>query len=255
MVIKQHCYPFTVTCITILIYTCTVVLASSVYLPLHLGYLRGVDVIDHITFTYTGRAQSFEWLNYGFKIHFPENVLPPAVDECQVHVKASLSGQFDFPRDAEVVSGLYWLSSHHVFTQPVTVEIQHCAQEDAQQQSRLTYIVASCSQEELPYRFKTLEGGVFSPSSRYGSINLTHFSGLAIASQPRHSRQSLVQKFSQKIRPTRVKRYCAQLYYSSSSIHGWEVYFAIMLDLHLHINVSSAWSNFTRILSVLILVI
>ena len=178
-------------------------------------------------------------MNHGFKIHFPENVLPPGVDECRVHVKASLSGQFDFPRDAELVSGLYWLSSRHVFTRPVTVDIQHCAQEDLQQQSRLTYIVASCSQEELPYQFKTLEGGVFSPSSQYGSISLTHFSGLAITSQP-HSRQSLLQKLTRKIRHTRVKRYCAQLYYSSSGVHSWEVYFAVMWDLKLHINVSSA---------------
>ena len=166
-----------------------------------------------------------------------ENVLPPAVDECRVHVKASLSGQFDFPKDAELVSGLYWLSSRHVFTRPVTVEIQHCAQEDAQHQSRLTYIVARCSQEELPYQFKSLEGGVFSPSSQYGTINLTHFSGLAVTSQPHHPRQSPLQKLSQKVR---AKRYCAQLYYSSSSIHGWEVYFAIMWDIDLHINVSSA---------------
>ena len=130
----------------------------------------------------------------------------------------------------------------------MTVEIQHCAQEDAQLQSSLTYIVASCSQEELPYQFKTLEGGVFSPSSRYGTINLTHFSGLAITSQPH--RQSLVQKLSQKVRHTHVKRYCAQLYYSSSSIHGWEVYFAIMWDLDLHVNVSSAWLTWnTRISS------
>ena len=162
------------------------------------------------------------------------------MDECRVLVKASLSGQFDFPRDTEPVSGLYWLSSRHVFTQPVTVEIQHCAQEDAQQQSMMTYIVASCSQEELPYQFKTLEGGVFSSSSRYGSIKLMHFSGLAIASQPR-TRQSLIQKLSRKMHHTRVKRYCAQLYYSSSGIHSWEVYFAIMWDLELHINVSTAW--------------
>ena len=217
---------------------------SSLYFPFHSGYLRGVEVIDHITFTYTGKAQSFEWLNHGFKIHFPENALPPGVNECRVHVKASLSGQFDFPRDAELVSGLYWLSSRHVFTRPVTVDIQHCAQEDLQQQSRLAYIVASCSQEELPYQFKTLEGGVFSPSSRYGSISLTHFSGLAIESQPR-PRQSLVQKLTRKIRHIHVKRYCAQLYYSSSGVHSWEVYFAVMWDLELHINVSSAWTIIT----------
>ena len=153
----------------------------------------------------------------------------------------ALSGQFDFPRDAELVSGLYWLSSRHVFTQPVTVDIQHCSQEGLQQQSRLTYIVARCSQEKLPYQFKTLEGGVFSPSSRYGSINLTHFSGLAITSQP-HSCQSLLQKLTRKIRHTHVKRYCAQLYYSSSGVHSWEVYFAVMWDLELHINVSSEWT-------------
>ena len=210
---------------------------SSLYLSFHLGYLRGVEVIDHITFTYTGKAQSFEWLNHGFKIHFPENALPPGVDECRVHVKASLSGQFDFPRDAELVSGLYWLSSRHVFTQPVTVEIQHCAQEDLQQQSRLAYIVASCSQEELPYQFKTLEGGVFSPNSRYGSINLTHFSGLAIASQPR-PRLSLMQRFSRKVLHTHEKTYCAKLYYSSGNVHSWQVYFVIMWDLELHISVS-----------------
>ena len=87
-----------------------------VYLPLPLGYLRGVEVTDHITFTYTGKAQSFEWLNRGFKMHFPENALPPEVDECRVYIKASLSGQFDLPRDAELVSGMYWLSSRHVFT-------------------------------------------------------------------------------------------------------------------------------------------
>ena len=159
------------------------------------------------------------------------------MNECRVHVKASLSGQFDFPRDAELVSGLYWLSSRHVFTRPVTVDIQHCAQDDLLQQSRLTYIVASCSQEELPYQFNTLEGGVFSPSSRYGTISLTHFSGLAITSQPR-PRQSLVQKFSRKVRHTEVRSYCSRLYYSSSGINSWEVFFVIMWNLELHITVS-----------------
>ena len=76
-------------------------------------------------FTYTGKEQSFEWLNRGLKIHFPENALPPGVAEGRVHVKASLSGQFNFPSNAELVSGLYWLSSRHTFTRPVTVEIQH----------------------------------------------------------------------------------------------------------------------------------
>ena len=189
---------------------------SCVYLPLPLGYLCVVEVTDHITFTYTGKAQSFEWLNRDFKMHFPENALPPEVDECHVYIKTSLSGQFDLPRD--------------VFTQPVTLEIQHCVQ-DLQQQSSLTYVVASCSQEELPYQFKTLERGVFAPNTQYGSINLTHFSGLAIASQP-HPRQSC------KACNPQVRSYYSRLYYSSSGIHSWEVFFVIAWNLELHIAMS-----------------
>ena len=144
-------------------------------------------------------------------------------------MKASLSGQFDFPRNAELVSGLYWLSSRHVFTRPVTIEIQHCVQEDPEQESSLTYIVAKCSQEDLPYQFETLEGGVSSPSSRYCSIKLTHFSGLAV----------MMQKLFRRTHP--VKRYCARLYYSSSGIHRWEVYFTVTCDLEVHIKVSNTW--------------
>ena len=216
--------------------TCTVVLFTI--LPLHLGYLSGIEVIDHNS-TYTGKAHSYEWSKYGFKMYFPENAVPPGVDECRVHLKAGLSGQFDLPRDAELVSGVYWLSSCHVLTRPVTVEIQHCAQEDLLHQSRLTYIVASCSQEEPPYQFKILEGGVFSPNSRYGSINVTHISGLlAIAAQPLPL-LSLMQRLSHKVHHTHCKTYRSRLYYSSNSVHSWEVHFVIMWNLELHITVSN----------------
>lgn len=187
----------------------------------HSGYLRGVDVIDQISFTYIGQSQSLEWLNHGFKMHFPENALPPGVDNCQVLIKASFSGQFNFPRDTELISGIYWISSQHIFTRPVTLEIQHCVHTDLYHPSSLTYIVAKCSQKNLPYRFKTLDGGVFSPSSQYGSIDLTRFSGLAISSHQPH-----------------VRSYCARLYYNSSGTHSWDVYFAIMWNLELHIAVS-----------------
>ena len=148
------------------------------YLPFRSGYLRGVEIIDQTSFTYTNKAQSFLWSNRGFKMHFPANASPPEVNQCRIHVKVSLFGQFHFPKNTELISGQYWIATRHIFIKPVTVEIQHCALDDPQQQSPLTYIVAKRSAEELSYQFKTLEGGVFSPSSRYGSINLTHFSGL-----------------------------------------------------------------------------
>ena len=202
------------------------------------GYLRGVEVIDHTSFTYTGRAKSFEWVNHGFKIHFPENALPSEVDECRVHAKVSLSGQFQFPEDMELISGIYWIATPHEFTKYFTIEIQHCSS-GTKYPSRLTFITAKCNQEDLPYRFNALTGGIFAASSQYGSINLTHFSGVGIASRsPRHS--SLVQRLAHRHHQglSSGKTYCARLYYSSSGIHSWEVHFTIMWDLELHLAVS-----------------
>ena len=209
--------------------------------PLVVGYLRGVEVIDHISFTYTGRAQSFEWVDHGFKLHVPQDSLPPEVNECRIHIKASLSGQFQFPEDMELVSGIYWIATSQNFTKPLTIEIQHCSL-GTDHPSSLTYITAKCTQEDLPYKFNTLNGGVFAPSSRYGSIRLAHFSAVGIASRSsrRHSLiQRLVHRHPQvESETSNVKSYCARLYYSSNGVLSWDVYFAIMWNLELHISVS-----------------
>ena len=198
---------------------------------LHSGYLRGVEVIDHTSFTYSGKAQSFNWRRFGFKMHLPDHALPPGVNECRLHIKASLTGQFQFQEDAEVVSGIYWISTPYTFETPVTVEIQHCVTKPdlLQHPSSLTFVVAKCTQKDLPYQFKTLDGGVFSSSSQYGSVELTQFSGVGVAFQ------SVIQWFGLK----NARSYCARLYYSRIGAYSWEVNFAITWDLELHITVST----------------
>ena len=201
------------------------------YVPCHhSGYLRGVEVIDHNSFTYTGKAQSFNWRKFGFKMHLPDHALPPGVNECQLHIKASLAGQFQFPEGTECVSGIFWIASPYKFEKPVTVEIQHCVTKPdlLQHPSSLTFIVAKCIQEALPYRFKILDGGVFSSNSRYGSIELTQFSGVGVAFQ------TVMQWLGLK----HARSYSARLYYSNSGTNSWEVYFVIMWNLELHIAVS-----------------
>lgn len=175
-------------------------------------------------------------MNHGFRLHLPENALPPEVNECQVHVKASLSGQFQVPENMELISGIYWIATSHNFTKPVTVEIQHCLS-GANHSSSLTYITANCAQEDLPYKFSALIGGEFAPSSQYGSISLTHFCGVGIAYRaPQYP--SLIQRLFRRPQVSNVKSYYARLYYSSSSILSWEIYFVIMWNLELHITVS-----------------
>ena len=163
-------------------------------------------------------------------MHLPDNALPPGVNECQIQIKSSLSGQFKFPENTELISSIYWITCSHKFEKAATVEIQHCATKPEQPQhtSNLTFIVVQCTQKDLPYHFKILNGGVFSHTSRYGSIELTHFSGVGVAFR------SVMQCLGYQPK----KSYCARLYYHNSGIHGWDVYFVITWNLESHISVS-----------------
>ena len=190
----------------------------------HSGILHNVEVVKCTSFTYTGRDHKLE--NIGFKMHIPDNALPTEVDECQVHVESSVHGQFQFPRETELISGVYWITNAHRFTKPITVEIQHCAKPEHLQ--HLTFVVAKHAQENLPYEFTTLDGGVFPSGSQYGRIELTQFSGLAII---------------KKMLGLTSKSYCGKLYYRSSAIQIWEVHFVIVPNTKINIHVSISAMN------------
>ena len=100
------------------------------------------------------------------------------------------------PPDCELISAVYWVYSPHKFTKPLTVEIQHCAVLSSDQQcSQLTFISTKCTQKELPYSFKTRDGGVFSHHSSYGSLSLTQFSGVGVVKRKFSRRSRRVQPY------------------------------------------------------------
>ena len=143
--------------------------------------IKGTEVIAQQTFILTQEPVGLEFEGYGFKLHVPEHSLPPEVSETQLNMQISLSGQFQLPPNCELISAVYWVSSPHEFMKPVTVEIQHCAAlSSGKQCSQLTFVHTKCTQKELPYIFKEKVGGVFSPNSSYGSLSLSHFSGIGI---------------------------------------------------------------------------
>ena len=89
------------------------------------------------------------------------------------------------PSNCELASAVYWVSSPHKFIKPITVEIQHCAALCSDKQcSQLTFVRTKCTQKELPYIFKEQVGGVFSLHNSYGSLSLSHFSGIGIVISP-----------------------------------------------------------------------
>ncbi len=92
--------------------------------------------------------------------------------------------KYQFPDNLQLVSGVFWVrsSAPGQFRQQLTVEIQHCAKMTSS--TKLSFVRARCPEESLPYRFRQVEGGgSFTEHSSYGSLEVTHFSGLAVTGE------------------------------------------------------------------------
>ena len=183
--------------------------------------LPGVEVVGHTTLIVTNSAQSFYWSGYGFRLQVYQGSLPAGVDQCDVHITASLAGQYQLPDNVQLVSAVFWIRTdpQFRFKKKLTVEIQHCAKITSS--TKLTFVRAVCSQETRPYIFKKLEGrGSFSMQSSYGSLELDHFSGLGVAGED-------------------VERmYTASLYYLGSELHSREIHFVVNWDVKAYKTVS-----------------
>ena len=151
-------------------------------------------------------------------------------------IKATLTGQFEFPGGTELVSAVYHVQSPLKFYQPLTVEIQHCAKSSSG--SSLSFVIAKCAQSELPYTFKPIkDAGVFSPHSSYGSISIAQFSLVAIIRWISSLTASVLTS----------KYYCAQVFYKKSSQgNTWNVTFVITQDLEACFSVSILYCHQTN---------
>ena len=178
-----------------------------------------MDVVAETSLEVTSQANTYHWEGYGVKLHIPQDSLPADCQRCRVEMRASLSGHYTFPTNSQLVSAVYWMYCPVKFCKRVTLEVQHCSK----QTEGLSFVRANCTQEQLPYTFQSVETGVFSESSSYGSIELSHFSGWAIVDK-------LKSWFTNQY-------YCAQVYYSSVNDNTRSVFFVITRDLDAHISV------------------
>ena len=139
--------------------------------------LYGVHVAAKKLFLIQGNSpQSFNWDEYGLRINVPKGTVP-STETCEIAVTALIGGQFTFPKGSELVSVVYAVSIASEIQQPLTLEIQHCVSlKTSEQSAYMRFAKTSSKQLPLPYQFHLLEGGVFSPDTRYGTISLTKFS-------------------------------------------------------------------------------
>ena len=184
--------------------------------------LPGVEVCAETTKVVTNDQLSFYWEGYGLRLNIPKGSLPKGVEQCTIKIMASLSGQYEFPEESHLVSGVFWLQCEPrvKFTKLLSLEIQHCAK--AEDVFKLNFVRAVCTQEELPYKFKLLNQ-VISSRSSYGLTRLQHFSGVAITQEGSQDRG-----------------YVAKLFYRNRSIskNYYDIHFVVTWDLDLHHTVS-----------------
>ncbi len=200
---------------------------STLSLPLH-SDLPGVEVVASTCVIVTNSPQTFHWVGYGFKLTIPQGSLPAGVDQCRLEIKASVAGQYLFPDNLQLVSGVFWICPLPLcrFQQQLKVEIQQCAKMTSS--TKLSFVRAHCSQESLPYTFKQLEGrGSFTEHSSYGCLSVNHFSSYAITAEGDVDLP-----------------YVASLYYLKADPRTVEIHFTINVDDEIHNTVSDRLCGF-----------
>ena len=182
----------------------------------------GVEKVAQSSVMITSSKGSYRWTDHGFSLQIPQDSLPPNVPECQLSISSSLSGQYQFPDNSELVSAIYWIRCiPHVprFERPLTVKLEHCAKTTSS--SKLNFVKAVHSQNSGLYTFEQLEEcGSFSDHSRYGLLQLDHFCAIAITGKE-------VEKF-----------YTASLYYQIQDPFSRLIDFVVVHDLSTNRTVS-----------------
>ena len=185
--------------------------------------LQGVVENDKTSMIISSQGQVVEW--NGLRLHIHQSSLPEKVHQCKLHIKASVAGEYELPEDTDLVSGVFWLRCEPQceFAKPITVEIQHCSTK--RDLSRLEIIRASCSQKQLPYRFKPL-GGRFDADTFYGTVEVKSFSALAVGEK----------------HPSSIL-YHNQIFYrdrgDSQPTHDIHITFVMSTELHINVSYSS----------------
>ncbi len=185
---------------------------------------NNAEIIGEVTILYQGEAIDLDWEDHGFRLYLPDNALPHGVTSCCIQIKAFLSCEYVIPDDAgkaDLVSGIYHISSTHSFTKPVTLCIQHF--------SRNTESLCFGINSDLkyPYKFNLVKGD--SIDSSYCAISVTSFSIF-----------SIIRRMFGDMSPE--QKYCSHLLYSTAIRYRdsleWNVYFLIINDSDLYYTVN-----------------
>ena len=124
------------------------------------------------------KTQTFAFEKFGFKMHIPGGSLIEP-EKCDIAVGTSLSGSFEFPQSTTPISAIYYIAPSIKLSKPVTLEFQHCCilHDDSNETDNFTFVSAeTTNNRNPPYKFRMLEGEIFSSRNSYAQISVCSFS-------------------------------------------------------------------------------
>ena len=102
-------------------------------------------------------------------------ILPPTAprDKPDVTVSTILSGPFDMPEGAVLVSAVYDIIIDENFKESITVKIEHCVDVlDESIAGKMFFATARADLAKKSFEICPIDGGTFPKSSTYGSIEV-----------------------------------------------------------------------------------
>ena len=192
--------------------------------------IQGFNAVGKTTFTCHGKPAMFDWEGYGLKVFFNGNMSP---QDIHFSFSAAISGNFEFPDKAELVSGVYQITRSPDSEPPITiVQIQHCVA--SEHIGSLSFVTSY--DKHPPYKFQYVDGGYF--NSRYGVIEVKSLSTWALIY--RHGISGVLSLFE--------KSYLASLHQNSRPEHSsdgalWTYYVSIVKNCAIFQTCLKAYCN------------
>ena len=165
-------------------------------------------------------------------------IVPNRSEDGVLHMATCLVGNFEFPRDHELVSAIYsfWPASKSL-DHTMTFDVQHCVHipiGSVKQSTCLKFAVADTSQGR-PFKFHLLEGGIFKPGCTRGVVTTKPSGLLAVVKK----------KLCWTIRTEPQIIFRAHLYYTMESEFDFTAHFVVTPS-------TKAWSQVRAITSSLL---
>ena len=207
---------------------------------LALHYYFAGDLSTELSLLVTNSEQYFSWHEFGLNLHIPENSLPEGVQQCSIFIRPRVMGEYQLPKDSHLVSAVYSIKCvpKCQFTEPVTLEIQHCAKPENIQKLSFIRAIRSTSEKKAA-QFHIIEIGEDSQTD-----------GIFYSSFPYHTSYGFVElskfcQFGVIQRDTDERDYCANVYYREDSARQHKVYFTILWNTNTHNKVCTAMTLYT----------